>query len=73
MGTPSSSRLLDYTLKQAIISAVQKGRKGENYILSGQHFTYREFYQLTIKELGHGALLVPVPVWLVVVCGFLFS
>jgi hypothetical protein len=28
---------------------------------------------LVIKERGYGALLVPVPVWLVVVCGFLFS
>ena len=58
---------------QAIISAVQNGRKGENYILSGQQFTYREFYQLAIRERGSGALLVPVPAWLLMLSGYFFS
>jgi dihydroflavonol-4-reductase len=51
------------------VSAIEKGRKGECYLIAGENHTYREFLKLVAKEAGHHVILLPVPVVLLKLAG----
>jgi len=55
------------------VNAMEKGRKGECYLLAGENHTYREFLKLVAKEAGHHVILLPVPVVLLKLTGMLGS
>ena len=48
-----------------IIAALDRGRVGERYILSGENLTVRQLAQLTIELLGQRKTIVTPPRWLV--------
>lgn len=51
-------------LATAIINAVEKGRKGECYILANQEITFRRFSQLVAQEAGVKPIKLFLPIWL---------
>jgi dihydroflavonol-4-reductase len=42
------------------IAAMQKGRRGERYILGGENLTYRELFVRAVAVTGRRALMLPV-------------
>jgi dihydroflavonol-4-reductase len=50
---------------EGIIAALDRGRAGERYILSGDNLTLRELAGLTLDLLGRPARIVTLPRWLV--------
>jgi farnesol dehydrogenase len=52
------------------ILAMEKGRAGERYILSGVNASYNEFFNVLAKVSGRKLTLFPFPVWLMRVSGY---
>lgn len=46
---------------QGMISAMERGRTGERYILGGENLTYKEIAQQVAARFGRKIVLVPVP------------
>ena len=51
-------------LADAIINAVEKGRKGECYILANEEVSFKEFSRLVAKEAGVKPIKFFLPIWL---------
>lgn len=51
-------------LATATINAVEKGRKGECYILANEEITFRSFSSLVAKEAGVKPIKMFLPIWL---------
>jgi dihydroflavonol-4-reductase len=49
---------------QGALLALDKGARGERYVLSGENLTYRELFTLAARELGVRPPMVPLPRWL---------
>lgn len=58
---------------RAMISAIEKGRIGECYILGNQNTSYYDFFNMISKELGIKAPSFRFPNWLVIFYGTLNS
>ena len=56
-------------VSRAILKAINKGNPGENYILSNQNFTYKEFYKLVLSAQNRKAMMIPIPSWLMQTLG----
>lgn len=52
------------------ILAMEKGRAGERYTLSGVNASYSEFFDAIAKAAGKKIILFPMPVWLMVIAGY---
>ncbi len=52
------------------VLAMEKGRSGERYILSGVNASYTEFFAVLTKVSGKKATLYPFPVWLMIIAGY---
>ncbi|MBG9378315.1 SDR family oxidoreductase [Panacibacter sp. DH6] len=52
------------------ILAMQKGRAGERYILSGENASYQQFFNTLGKVTGRRRLLVPLPISVMLVVGY---
>lgn len=52
------------------ILAMEKGRPGERYILSGENASYTQFFNTLAKVTGHKRLLIPLPVGVMIVVGY---
>ncbi len=52
------------------VLAMEKGRSGERYILSGVNASYTEFFAVLRKVSGKKATLYPFPVWLMMIAGY---
>lgn len=52
------------------VLAMQKGRSGERYILSGVNASYNDFFDKLAKASGKKVRLFPLPVWLMMVAGY---
>lgn len=50
--------------------AMQKGRAGERYILSGENASYTTFFNTLAKVNGKKHFLIPLPVWVMVLAGY---
>lgn len=55
------------------VNAMERGRKGECYLLAGENHTYKEFLKLVAREAGHYVILLPVPVVLLKLMGMVGS
>lgn len=51
-------------LATGIINAVEKGRKGECYILANEEITFKKFSKLVAKEAGVKPIKIFLPIWL---------
>lgn len=52
-------------VSDGIIQAMEKGRKGERYLLGGENISFKEFLDATDRITGRKRLLVRVPVFLI--------
>jgi nucleoside-diphosphate-sugar epimerase len=52
------------------ILAMEKGRGGERYTLSGVNASYSEFFNILANVSGKKVTLFPMPVWLMVLAGY---
>ena len=52
------------------VLAMEKGRSGERYILSGVNASYNEFFDVLSKVSRKKATLYPLPVWLMMIAGY---
>ncbi len=48
----------------ACVAAIDRGRVGEGYILSGRHYEMREIFRITRELVGRGGRCPAIPVWL---------
>lgn len=46
------------------ILAMEKGKKGETYILGGENYDYNQFFNTLRKETGINRKMIYVPIWL---------
>lgn len=53
------------------ILAMQNGRSGERYILSGENMSYNKFFKLLAELSGKKYRLIPLPVPLMIATGYL--
>lgn len=54
---------------RAIVNALEMGRNGERYLLTGENLTLRQFYQLQAHTMGYKQWLVDLPDWLALAAG----
>lgn len=52
-----------------VVSALEKGRKGESYLLAGENMSYRQFYKIVTGFTGQNPLMIPVPCFLLKLIG----
>jgi len=52
------------------ILAMEKGRSGERYILSGVNISYKDFFSLLAIVSGKKVNLYPLPVWMMMLAGY---
>lgn len=52
------------------ILAMQKGRNGERYILSGVNASYIEFFEVLARVTGKKVNLFRLPVWIMTIAGY---
>ena len=57
----------------AIVNALERGRKGECYLLAGENLSYFEFLSLVSSEANHKVKLIPIPAFLLKLAGRLGS
>jgi len=53
-----------------IISAIEKGRAGECYILGHQNLSYREFFEIAAGIMGRKRIRLLLPKWLAIGYGY---
>lgn len=56
-------------VSKAILKSIDKGVTGENYIISNQNYTYKDFFKLVIKARNRGAVMIPIPGFLLTFSG----
>lgn len=52
-----------------VVSAMEKGRRGESYLLAGENMSYRQFYKIVTGYTGQKTILLPVPCFLLKLIG----
>lgn len=54
-----------------IVQALQVGRTGQCYLLTGENMSYRQFFKLVQKESGHRTILIGLPSLIIRTMGWL--
>lgn len=57
---------------EAIANALEKGKIGETYLLSGENVTYNQLFKKISKHSNKKALLIQIPQWFLVVLANIF-
>jgi dihydroflavonol-4-reductase len=52
-----------------VMKAIEKGKNGERYLLTGTNLSYREFFELVLQESGKKTKLIPVPKGVLIAAG----
>lgn len=52
-----------------VVNAMEKGRKGESYLLAGENLSYRQFFSIVKQYTGQRTLMIPVPCFLLKMAG----
>lgn len=55
----------------AVVAALEKGRSGERYLLTGEDLSIADFYRLQSQTCGYRQKLTVLPRWIVSVAGML--
>jgi len=53
------------------VNAMEKGKRGECYLLAGENLSYSEFYRLASGIAGQKPLLIPIPSFLIKLSGYI--
>ena len=54
-----------------VVAALESGRSGEAYLLSGENLTYREFFRKLNAVTGHRSVYVTIPRFVLTAAGYL--
>ena len=54
---------------KGMVLAMQYGRSGENYLITGENLSYKQLYKRAAADLGRKPLFIPIPGWITVVAG----
>lgn len=52
-----------------VVSALEKGEKGECYLLAGENHSYKEFFQIVKKFTSQKTVFIPFPEWILMSAG----
>lgn len=67
---PGGKNFVDVeTAAKGVVSALEKGEKGECYLLAGENHSYKEFFQIIKKITEQKTVLIPIPQWLLLIIG----
>lgn len=70
--SPGSSSFVDVRdVARWHITAAERGRTGERYILGTTNYTYREWYALIAETVGVGRPFLPVPRFMIPITAFI--
>jgi len=53
-----------------VVSAMEKGEKGECYLLAGENYSYLSFFKMVNSLLKQKAIFIPIPKWILLFAGF---
>ena len=68
--SPGGKNFVDVEMAaKGILSAILKGKTGECYLLAGENYSYREFFQIISKVVNQKPLLIPIPGWILLFLG----
>ena len=71
---PGGKNFVDVeTVVNGIISALEKGRKGECYLLAGENHSYKDFFRMIKKITGQKTILIPIPKLVLLILGWFGS
>lgn len=56
---------------QGILSAIQRGKNGERYILSNENLSFYDFYKKVNINTSQNPLMIGVPKWLLMIFGYM--
>lgn len=56
-----------------VVKAMELGRVGECYLLSGSNYAFADFFRLAAKAFGQSSTFIGLPKWVLVSMGFLAS
>ena len=54
-----------------VVNAMEKGRRGECYLLAGENLSYREFYKTVMNYTGQKTVILPMPCLLLKIAGYI--
>lgn len=70
--TPGGKNVVDVrSAAMAVCNAVEKGKKGENYLLAGENISIRDFYRLQNRITGSKGAVIVFPRFLLMGVGYL--
>lgn len=52
-----------------VVSAMEKGRKGECYLLAGENYSYLEFFKKAKEINKQKTIFIPIPKWILMLAG----
>lgn len=52
-----------------VVNAMEKGKKGESYLLAGENLSYRQFFRIIKHYTDQRTLIIPVPCFLLKLAG----
>lgn len=55
---------------EGAVKAMEQGRPGERYLLSGHNLAYADFFRLAAKAFGQATVFLGIPRWFLVSMGF---
>ena len=53
----------------AIVNALEMGKNGERYLLTGENLTLRQFYQIQAQTMGYRQRIIDLPDWMALTAG----
>ena len=54
-----------------VVSAMEKGKRGECYLLAGENLTYKEFYKMTAEIVRQNPVMISIPQFILMTLGYL--
>lgn len=52
------------------VNAMEKGKRGECYLLAGENMSYKNFYKMTAEIAGQNPVLIPIPKFILMAFGY---
>lgn len=70
--TPGGKNVVDVrSAAGAVCSAIEAGRRGENYLLAGENISIKEFYKMLNRMTKNRGAIIVVPKFLLMMVGYL--
>jgi dihydroflavonol-4-reductase len=52
-----------------VVNAMERGMRGECYLLAGENLTYKNFYKMTAEIAGQNPIMIPIPKFILMMLG----